>query len=76
MRHSKSVEMCGKVVRWDGQVGTIRTTSGTEVEFLPLHLVANRFVGQLKVGDTVYFTCTVFDEPEYLLEKIRVVAVG
>ena len=76
MRRSKSVEMRGKIVRWDGQVGTIHTSGGAEVKFLPLHLVASGYVDRLKVGDTVYFMCTVIDEPEYFLETIKAVAIA
>ena len=75
MRRSKSVEMRGRVVHWDGQVGTIQTTNGAEVKFLPLHLIANGYIGRLRVGDIVYFTCTVIEGPEYFMETIRAVSL-
>ena len=46
------------------------------MKFLPIHLVANGYLGTIKVGDVVHFTCTVIDEPEYLLETIRAVAIA
>ena len=69
-------EMHGTIVRWDGKHGVIRTDDGIEVSFFPVHLVANGYVGRIKVGDRLYFRCEVISTREYCLDRIRAVAVG
>jgi len=77
MRHeSKVVEMRGKVIQWDGKLGIIKTKDGIDVPFFPVHLIANGYAGRVKVGDTMYFRCTVIDAPSYCLETIRAIAVA
>ena len=77
MQHDcKVVEMRGTVTLWDGKFGNIKTRDGIDVPFFPIHLIANGYAGRVKVGDTIYFRCTVIDSPSYCLKTIRAVAVS
>jgi hypothetical protein len=50
--------MRGSIVHWDGRHGVIRTDDGIEVSFFPVHLAANCYTGQLRVGDRIYFAAS------------------
>lgn len=69
-------DMRGNIVHWDGKHGVIRTDDGIEVSFFPVHLTADCYAGQLRIGDRIYFRCEVITSKEYCLERIRAVALA
>ena len=76
MTTAEIVEMRGKVVRWDGKHGVIKTEAGVEVDFFPVHLAANGYTDRVKVGDRIHFRCNVISTRSYCLDLIRAVAVS
>ena len=76
MTTAEIVEMRGKIVRWDGKHGVIRTDAGVEVDFFPVHLAANGYTDRVKVGDRIHFRCNVISTRSYCLDLIRAVAVS
>ena len=66
--------MRGSIVHWDGGHGVIRTDHGIEVSFSPVHLAANGYTGQLRVGDRIYFRCGIVTSREHCLERTKAVA--
>jgi hypothetical protein len=69
-------EMRGNIVQWDGKHGVIKTDAGIEIDFFPLHLVANGYTDRVKVGDRMAFRCEVISTRTYCLNLIRAVAVS
>jgi hypothetical protein len=76
MTTSEITEMRGKVVRWDGKHGVIRTDAGIEVDFFPVHLAANGYTDRVKAGDRIHFRCNVISTRSYCLDLIQAVAVS
>jgi hypothetical protein len=69
-------EMRGNIVQWDGKHGVIKTDAGIEIDFFPIHLVANGYTDRVKVGDRMAFRCEVISTRTYCLDLIRAVAVA
>lgn len=76
MTTAEIAEMRGKVVRWDGKHGVIKTDVGIEVDFFPVHLAASGYTNRVKVGDRIHFRCQVISTRAYCLDLIRAVAVS
>ncbi len=73
---AETAEMRGTVVRWDGRHGVIRTDDRIEIDFFPVHLVANGYSGRVKAGDRLRFRCQVITTRAYCLDLIRAVDVS